>query len=85
MATRQRSISADALGVMTDVQIATVYATVFGEAGDFDTWLLPPQVNAGIMRQALQRGAPVSDEDLTQAHEALYQVPPGELPPDAVT
>jgi hypothetical protein len=66
-------------------EIVEAYHVRFGNAGDFDRWILPSDANVDLMRRALERDSPVTRADLEAEHQRLYDRPLDPDPPaDAV-
>lgn len=63
------------------------YFDRFGDDGDFDRRILDGPENAELMRAALERGSPVTEEDIKTAYERTYSrpYPAADLPDDAIT
>lgn len=57
------------------------YHVRFGDAGDFDRWILPGEANLHLMQRALERGSPVTRVDLEEVHQRLYGRPLDPDPP----
>lgn len=67
------------------VAILDAYYDRFGEAGDFDTWVLDGDCNLHLMQDALRRGSPVTTQDLQRTYRALHGEDLPDIPEDAVT
>jgi hypothetical protein len=61
--------------------LASQYQARFGDAGAFDTTLLPESATLSLMAEALRRDQPVTAEDLTAMHWTIYSQPPNEGQP----
>jgi hypothetical protein len=65
--------------------IVDAYFAKFGKRGDFDRWTLGGQASLALMQEALQRGSPVTHDDLDKRHKAMFGTPyPGDPPPPGV-
>jgi hypothetical protein len=64
------------LAVKVPPSLSDQYTAHFGEAGAFDTTLLPEQATLALMADALRRDVPVSAEDLAAMHWTIYNQPP---------
>lgn len=47
------------------------YYAQFGDAGDFDRFLLPPEANLHLMDDALKRGTPVTQAEVCTVYKVL--------------
>lgn len=48
------------------------YLTRFGDDADFDRWTMTPVGSEQLMREALQRGTPVTKADMHRVHKELF-------------
>ena len=60
------------------------YDAKFGDAGDFDAWTMTPAGSEILMREALERGSPPTQEDLNRVYKDLFGEDFPEYPEGAI-
>ena len=69
---------------LSDPQVMDAYFTRFGDEADFDRWTMTGVGTIRLMREALQRGTPVTEEDMHRVYKELFDEDFPDYPEGAV-
>jgi hypothetical protein len=65
--------------------LMAAYFAKFGDDADFDRWTMTPDGTTRLMQEALQRGTPVTEQDMQRVYKDLFGEDFPDYPEDVLT